>query len=401
MNNDSKQFADTQLLEEGAAFTELSRRGREAGRATSAPEVERHDVVVIGGGQAGLSVGYHLERRGISFVILDERPRVGDSWRQRWDSLHLFTPRRFDALDGMPFPGVQNDFPTKDEMADYLAAYAARFELPVRNGARVERLTRDGDTYVLMVGGRRIEARQVVIALSSYQRGIAPAFARELDPAIVQLHSVDYRRPAQFPAGDVLVVGGGNSGAEIAIDLVRAGRRAWMAGRDVGQVPFPVRNAAVRRFILPILFRFVFHRVLTSDTPIGRRVRASMIRGGQPLIRTRSGDLKAAGVERVPRVEGVQDGQPRLADGRVLRVGGVVWCTGFDMGRSWIDLPVFDPHGEPVQSRGVVPGEPGLYFVGPHFLYSASSTMIHGVGRDAQRVAEKIAGRVAASTLRK
>jgi putative flavoprotein involved in K+ transport len=384
-----------QLLEEGTAFAELSRLGVGSERGRKSSEVERHEVVVIGGGQAGLSVGYHLARRGVSFVILDASARIGDAWRERWDSLHLFTPRRFDALDGMPFPGAQNEFPTKDEMADYLEAYAARHRLPVRSSTRVERLTREGDHYVVEAGGRRLEARHVVVAMSSYQRPITPAFAEQLAPEITQLHSVHYRRPAQLPEGDVLLVGAGNSGAEIAIDLVKSGRRVWVAGRDVGQVPFPVRNSLVRRFILPFVFRVVFHRLLTIDTPFGRKARPDFIGRGLPLIRTRSQDLASAGVTRVGRVAGVKNGQPLLDDGTVLPVSGVVWCTGFDLGRSWIQLPVFDERGEPKQVRGVVPGEPGLYFVGPHFLYSASSTMIHGIGRDASRVADVIAQRAA------
>ena len=382
-----------QLLEEGTAFAKLAAldHRREEGIPSTAPVEERQEVIVIGGGQAGLSVGYHLKRLGVPFVILDGRARIGDAWRERWDSLRLFTPRRYDGLDGMRFPGAANDFPTKDEMADYLESYAARFGLPVRTGTRVDGLSREGDRYLVKTGDRRLEARHVVIAMSSYQRGVTPAFAAQLDPAIVQLHSADYRRPSQLPPGDVLLVGAGNSGAEIAIDLARDGRRVWMSGRDVGQVPFPVRSPMVRRLLLPILFRIVFHRILTLDTPIGRKVRPKLITGGMPLIRTRGSDLAAAGVTRVPRMEGVRDGHPLLADGTVRRVSGVVWCTGFNMGQSWIDLPVFDAHGEPIQQRGVVPGEPGLYFVGPHFLYSASSTMIHGIGRDAQHVANRIA----------
>lgn len=382
-----------QLLEEGTAFAALEALGHrpEDGVRSLAPRKERHEVIVIGGGQAGLSVGYHLQREGVPFVILDARARIGDAWRERWDSLRLFTPRRFDGLDGMSFPGVANDFPTKDEMADYLESYARRFRLPVRTDTRVDRLRREGGRYLLEVGERRLEARQVVVAMSSYQRGVTPAFATQLDPAIAQLHSADYRRPSQLPPGDLLLVGAGNSGAEIAIDLARDGRRVWLSGRDVGQVPFSVHRPMVRRLLLPILFRVVFHRILTLDTPIGRKVRPRLIKGGMPLIRTRSGDLAAAGVTRAPRMEGVRDGYPLLSDGTLLRVSGVVWCTGFDMGQSWIDLPVFDAHGEPIQERGVVPGEPGLYFVGPHFLYSASSTMIHGIGRDARHVAKRIA----------
>jgi putative flavoprotein involved in K+ transport len=280
-------------------------------------------------------------------------------------------------------------------MADYLEAYARHHRLPVRTGARVERLIREGDRYLVEAGGRSLEARHVVVAMSSYQAPVTPAFASELDPTIVQLHSAHYRNPAQLPHGDVLLVGAANSGAEIAMDLVASGRRVTVAGRDVGQVPFPVRKAAVRRLILPILFRVVFHRLLTVDTPLGRRARPKMVKGGLPLIRTRSQDLAAAGVVRAPRVAGIRGGRPLLEDGTVLDVAAVVWCTGFDMGASWLQLPVFDKDGEPRQMRGVVPDEPGLYFVGPHFLYAASSTMIHGIGRDASRVADVVAERLA------
>src|SRR5688572_7293852 len=296
-----------QLLEEGTAFAELAAfaRQREDRIRSSAPVEERHEVVVIGGGQAGLSVGYHLQRQRVPFVILDARARIGDAWRERWDSLRLFTPRRYDALDGMRFPGVANDFPTKDEMADYLESYATRFRLPVRTGTRVDHLSREGDRYLLKVGPRRLEARHVIIAMSSYQRGVTPTFATQLDPSITQLHSVDYRRPSQLPPGDVLLVGAGNSGAEIAIDLALDGRRVWISGRDVGQVPFPVQRPMIRRLLLPILFRVVFHCILTLDTPIGRKIRPRLIKGGMPLIRTRGRDLAAAGVTRVPRMEGV------------------------------------------------------------------------------------------------
>jgi putative flavoprotein involved in K+ transport len=296
----------------------------------------------------------------------------------------------------MRFPAPPHSFPTKDEMADYLESYAARFQLPVRTGVRVERLSREGERYVVVAGGRRLEADHVVVAMASYQRPKVPAFAGELDPRIFQMHSIDYRRPAQIPAGDVLVVGAANSGAEIALDLARAGRRVWVSGRNPGEVPFPIENPVALRVIVPLLFRVVFHRLMTVDTPIGRRVRPDFMRKGLPLIRTKFADLRAAGATLVPRTEGVSGGKPRLADGTLLDVAGVVWCTGFDIGPEWIDLPVFDEYREPLQSRGVVSGEPGLYFVGPHFLYSASSTMIHGIGRDARRVAETIGQRLGA-----
>jgi putative flavoprotein involved in K+ transport len=386
------------LLEEGAAYEQLTRANGRPPGADEPRDVERFDVIVIGAGQAGLSVGHHLARLGVSFLILEAHPRIGDAWRTRWDSLRLFTPARFDGLDGMPFPAPPHTFPTKDEMADYLESYADRFQLPVRTGVRVERLTREGDRYVLLAGARRLEAQHVVVAMATYQRPRVPAFATELDRRIVQMHSLDYRRPAQIPAGDVLIVGAANSGAEIALDLARAGRRVWLSGRNPGQVPFRIENPFALRVIVPILFRVVFHRIMTVDTPIGRRQRPHFISQGLPLIRTKIADLKAAGVTLGPRTEGASGGRPRLADGNVLDVASVVWCTGFDIGRNWIDLPVFGADGEPIQTRGVVPGEPGLYFVGPHFLYSASSTMIHGIGRDARRVAETIGQRIKAKS---
>ena len=354
---------------------------------------ERVETVVIGGGQAGLSVGYHLARRERPFVILEANERVGDSWRKRWESLRLFTPARYDSIAGMPFPAPPHSFPTKDEMADYLESYAARFALPVRTGTRVERVTRAGDRYVVTAGDRRYEADNVVVAMASFQRRRVPAFAGELAPDVVQLHSEEYRSPAQLRDGDVLIVGAGNSGAEIAVELARTGRRTYVAGRDVGQIPFDVTNPAVLRFVVPVIFRVLFHRVLTTSTPMGRRARPHALGKGQPLIRTRSGDMAAAGVERVPRVAGVRDGRPVLEDGRALDVANVIWCTGFEPGFSWIDLPIFDDAGNPRHERGVCTTCDGMYFVGLLFLHAFSSTMIHGVSRDAAYVADAIAAR--------
>jgi putative flavoprotein involved in K+ transport len=357
---------------------------------------ERVQVVVIGAGQAGLSVGYHLAQRGIQFVILEASERIGDSWRERWDSLRLFTTGRLDSLDGMPFPAPGHRFPTKDEMAAYLEAYAARFRLPVRTGVRVTGLTRRGDRYLVSAGDLRFEADHVVVAMASYQEPRIPAFAGELAPEIRQLHSREYRRPSQLQPGGVLVVGAGNSGAEIALEAVRTGHETWLSGRDTGKVPFRIDTVLSRYVLQPLLLRVIFHRLLTVDTPMGRKARPKIISSGGPLIRTKPKDLIAAGVRRVPRTAGIKDGRPVLEDGTVLDVTNVVWCTGFHPGFSWIDLPVLDEHGEPKHERGLLPQEPGLSFVGLHFLYSMSSTMIHGVGRDAERIAEAIEQRLMA-----
>ena len=354
---------------------------------------ERVNTVVIGGGQAGLSVGYHLARRRVSFVILDASERIGDAWRSRWDSLRLFTPARYSSLDGMPFPAPPHYFPTQSEMADYLEAYARTFALPVRSGVHVDRVSRLGERFLVVAGELRYEAENVVVAMANYQRPRTPPFAADLNPDIVQLHSIDYRNPRQLREGDVLIVGAGNSGSEIALELVRA-HKTWMAGRDTGHVPFRIEGLAARLLLVRLVLRVLFHRLLTVDTPIGRKARPKVLRGGGPLIRVKPKDLAAAGVQRVPRVIGARNGLPLLEDGRVLDVANVVWCTGFHPGFSWLDLPVFGPDGEPLHDRGIVTSEPGLYFVGLHFLYSMSSVMIHGVGRDAARIADAVAARV-------
>jgi len=363
------------LIEEGEAFNRL----REGSAKT------RFDVLVIGGGQAGLSVGHHLKKLGLSFVIVDAQDRIGDAWRKRWDTLRLFTPARYNGLDGLPFPAPANHFPTKDEMADYLEQYAAHFQLPVRTGVKVKRLWREGDRYFADAGALQFEARHVVVAMSSYQGSKVPDFARELAPDIVQLHSSEYKSLAQLQPGPVLVVGTANSGAELAAETAGT-HPTWIAGRDVGEIPFPITNAWVHRIVLPILFRVVFHRILTVKTPMGRKARKSR-QSALNRIRQRRADLVRAGVQWVERVVGVTNGQPRLADGRALDVRNVIWCTGYDLGLSWIDLPIFEPDGEPRHTSGLVPGEPGLYFVGQHFQHSVSSTMVHGVGRDAARMA--------------
>ena len=352
--------------------------------------------MVIGAGQAGLSTGHFLARLGLPYVILEAHQRVGDSWRQRWDSLRLFTPARFDGLAGMPYPAPSHSFPTKNEMADYLEAYASRFRLPVRTGVRVDRITRRDDRYSISAGDQVFEAEHVVVAMATFQRPRVPAFAAELDPGIVQLHSSEYRNLAQLAPGPVLVVGAGNSGSEIAMETARAGRETWLAGRDVGHVPVRIESA-VGRLLLPFVFRVVFHRLLTVDTPVGRKARPKAVSQGGPLIRVKPKDLTAVGVRRVGRVTGVREGRPVLEGEQPILPANVVWCTGYHPGLSWIDLPVFGPGGEPVQERGVAAGEPGLYFVGLHFLYALSSTMIHGVERDARRVAETIARRTEAA----
>jgi putative flavoprotein involved in K+ transport len=352
-------------------------------------ETERFDTVVVGGSQAGLAIGYHLAKRGRSFVILDASERIGDSWRKRWDSLRLYSPASYDGLPGMRFPARRASFPTTHEMADYLEAYATRFELPVRMRTAVDTLTNNGEHYVVATGERRFEADTVVVATGVMQKPVVPSFAPELDPAITQLHSSDYRNLSQLQEGGVLVVGASHSGADIAHEAASE-HETILSGRDTGQIPASVETRRGRLGFRGLFF--VGSHVLTVDTPLGRKMRPHIRHGGAPLLRYRRKDLRAAGVERVlARTVSVQDGLPALDDGRVLDVRNVIWCTGFRPDYSWIRVPFeMGEDGYPVQYRGVVGSAPGLYFVGMLFLHSFASMLIAGTRRDAERVAKHI-----------
>jgi putative flavoprotein involved in K+ transport len=348
------------------------------------------ETLIVGGGQAGLATAYFLRRDGTSSVILDAEERIGDAWRHRWDSLRLFTYARYADLPGLRFPAARWSFPSKDDMADYLETYARTFELDVRNGIRVDSVARDGDRFLVTAGDRRYVADDVVVATGAHRIAKVPAFASELAPSIVQLHSSEYRRPSQLRPGGVLLVGAGNSGADIAMEVVRT-HPTWLSGRDTGHVPVRIERVA-GKIAFPVI-RFLGHHVLTIRTPIGRRVHAKAYSKADPLVRVKPKDLLAAGVERVARVAGVREGLPVLEDGRILEVTNVIWCTGFRNDFSWIELPVLDEHGVPRQRRGVVESEPGLFFVGLPFQYSFSSDVLPGIGRDHAYIAKRIAAR--------
>ena len=361
---------------------------KRGGWMDDARSTEHVETLIIGGGQAGLSTGYHLARRGLPFVILDASTRIGDAWRKRWDSLRLFTPARYNGLPGWPFPAPAWSFPTKDEMAGYLEAYAARFDLPVRTGVHVDGLSREADRYVVTAGDHRFEADHVVVAAGAYHHPRIPTFAAELDPRLVQMHSSEYRDPSQLQPGGVLVVGAANSGAEIALEASRD-HRTWLSGRHPGQEPARP-GSRWDRLLTPAIWS-LFSHVLTVKTPIGRMVGRKFRSRGIPLARVRPKDIKAAGIERVPRTTRAREGLPVLDDGRELEVTNVIWCTGFVPDFAWIDLPVFADGGDPVHHRGVVGSEPGLYFVGLFFLYALASSLVGGVGRDAEHIAKHIA----------
>ena len=358
-------------------------------------KTERIDTVVIGGGQAGLAAGYYLSRDRRDFVILDAHSCAGDSWRNRWDSLRLFTPASFNHLPGMPFPKSTGRFSTKDEMADYLQNYIVHFQLPMLLDTKVDELTRDGQSYLISAGARRLKTKHVVVATGAYPTPRVPAFANQLDPSINQLHSVAYRNPGQLREGAVLVVGAGNSGVEIALEMA-ATRPTWLAGRDTGFIPANYGRFGYELGV--VIFQALMSR-LTVDTPPGRWLvqRAREFTGGHPVIGITPEDLLRAGVQRVPRVSSVSHGRPMLDDGRVLDVANVIWATGFVRDYRWIKLPVFDGNGDPIHHRGIVQTEPGLYFVGLPFQSSLLSGLVAGAGPDARYIVQQTSKRILAT----
>jgi putative flavoprotein involved in K+ transport len=362
------------------------------------------ETLIIGAGQAGLSTGYHLQRRGRPFLIVDGAERVGDNWRHQWDTLRLFTPAKLDGLPGLPFPADDPwHFPGKDEVGDYLEQYALHFDLPVRMSTRIESLEAEPGggyraTFDAASGGDAITCDNVVVATGSFGRTPSvPSYAADLDPGIVQLHSSEYRRPDQLPQGRVLVVGASHSGLDIAYELAES-RPIVLCGRDLGQlpVPFESRRAHVG---LTVMF-FLFKHVLTRRTPMGRKIVDEVRHHGGLGLRVQRADLEARGVERVTsRVVGVRGGLPLLEGGEAVDAAAVVWCTGFRQVFDWIRLPVLGEDGWPREYRGEVADEPGLFFCGLSFQFAFASMVLPGVGRDADFLAGRIAAR--ARTARK
>ena len=346
--------------------------------SAAADGIESIPTVIVGGGQAGLVMGYYLRQAGEQFVILDAELRIGDVWRHRWDSLKLFSFPKYSSLPGWPMQ-VSN-FPSHNEMADYLEAYAQRFDLPVRSGVRATRVSRSGSGFRVETSHGVLQCNRVVIATGGYNRPVVPPFASELAPGIRQLHSSAYQNPSQL-AGTVVVVGAGNSGAEIALEAARSGHQTWLSGRHPGQVPFRIETRRAK-LLVPIVM-FAFRRVLNLDTPLGRKFARQAIEHGTPLVRTKQSDLDAGGVQRVGRIAGVRDGLPITEDDQTLEPQTVVWCTGYRPDYSWIELPVADDDGHPITERGVSPVA-GLYFIGVEFQYAVASSTIQGLDQDAR-----------------
>lgn len=355
--------------------------------------IEHIETVIIGAGQAGLSTGYHLRKRGRPFVILEANARVGDRWRRHWDTLRLYSPARYDGLPGMRFPADGWSYPDKDAVAAFLEKYAVTFDLPVRTSTWVRSLEQLADgRFELELTDGTLTCDNVVVATGSFgQTASIPAAAADLSPEINQLHSSEYQRPDQVAPGRVLVVGASHSGTDIAYELAQT-HEVTLCGRDCGQIPFrPEERKA--RLMFPLVV-FAWRHVLTRRTPIGRKEMASIRAHGGPMIRVHREDLAARGVERVTeRLVGARDGLPLLADGTTVDATTVVWATGYRQVFDWIRIPVIGDDGWPAEMRGVVDAVPGLFFCGLAFQYAFSSMVFPGIGRDAAYLADRVAAR--------
>jgi putative flavoprotein involved in K+ transport len=340
------------------------------------------EVAVIGAGQAGLAMGYFLERQGRRFVILERAGEIAPAWRERWDSLTLFTPRRYSALPGLPFPGDPDGYPTRDEVIAYLEGYAETFKLRDELNSEVKKLDRcDDRRFRLELDGRMINADQVVVATGPFQTPYVPQLAERLAPAVFQTHAVGYRRPQGVPSGTVLVVGGGNTGFQIAKELSATHRVVLSIGSR--QKPLP------QRLLGRDLFWWLTKARLLSTTAESRV--GTRLRNRDTLIGSSPRELERRyGVELRPRAVGAEGRTVRFEDGGELELDAVIWATGYRPDYSWIDLPVFDEDGRLRHRRGVT-DVPGLYFLGLTWQHTRGSALIGWVKDDAELIAERIA----------
>lgn len=340
------------------------------------------DTVIIGAGQAGLSTGYFLKKKNKDFIILEKNSMTGDSWRNRWDSLMLFTPSQYDSLPGKPFPSLRGIYPGKNEMADYLSNYAREFGLPVRNGVSVTGLSSVNDHFEIETPEGKIIAKNVIVATGTNPIPKIPSFAGSIKKEVFQIHSSAYRNPDNLPQGDILVVGAGTSGVQIAIEVSKS-RKTFLSGKTTFHIPDPVLRYAGR------FYWWFISNVLTINTPLGRKVKPAILRGGAPLIRVSPKEIDKCWIERVPRVNGVKDGLPLLEDGYVFNCAAIIWATGYRPDFSWIRIDVMQGNGWPGTKRGIS-NHNGLNFVGMPFQYGLTSGLIGGVGRDAEYISRHL-----------
>jgi putative flavoprotein involved in K+ transport len=351
------------------------------------PAGGRYEVIVVGGGQAALALGYFLRRQARRFVILEAASEPAAAWRKRWDSLKLFTSARYDSLPGLPFPGNPDAYPRRDQVVDYLTSYAERFDLPVELDSEVLAVRPGDEGFLVEMRDRTYAADQVVVATGPWQTPRVPPIAARLDDAVVQMHSTAYRSPADVPEGVLLVVGGGNTGYQIAEELAASHEVHLSVGSR--QTPLP------QRLLGRDLFRYLeavqFLRV-NVESRLGQRLQ----HGGETLIGSSPRAARRHGIQLRSRAVDASGREVRFADGSTLSPAAVIWATGFVLDHSFVQAPVFGADGRVVHRRGATE-VPGLSFLGLPWQYTRGSTLLGWVKDDAEYIAEELAERARAA----
>jgi putative flavoprotein involved in K+ transport len=347
------------------------------------PIRSHYDVIVVGGGQAGLAIGYELMQRGVDFLILDANEGAGAAWRGRWQSLTLFTPAKYSSLPGLRFPADPDHLPGKNEVADYLGSYARNFSLPIEYGERVFSVDHlsEWNGFAVHSAKRSYHADQVVIATGPFQTPVIPKMSAAVSKRVIQLHSSQYQSPDQLPSGNVLVVGGGNSGVQIAAELART-RRTWLSISET--LP-----ALPQRFMGRSIFWWLNTSgamTVSAQTRLGRRMSEREFLIGKSAAAYASED----NVNLLGRAEAAEGNMIFTQGGGVVEVDAIVWATGYTQDFSFVNAPVVDASGRAQQKRGVTRVS-GLYFIGLPWMHTRGSALLGWVGQDAAYLAHRIA----------
>ena len=324
-----------------------------------------YEVLVIGAGQAGLTLGYYLRQAGVRFLIVDAADQVGSAWAQRWDSLVLFTPRRYNAMPGLSFNGDLDQEPTRDEVIDYLHRYATEFDLPIQLNSTVTALHHADGRYVAELATGTIQADQVVVATGPFQRPRVPDFASSVASDVYQIHSSGYRRPSDLPPGRVVVVGGGNTGYQIAEELA-ADHRCRPRG---GLTAASAAATAARAADLLVAHQARMQRI-TIDSRLGRRLRER-----ETLIGSSPAKAKRQGITLKPRALEASGRVVRFADGTSVEADAIIWATGYRVRLLLDPTPIVDEQGRLRHRRGVT-DQPGLYFLGLQWQHTRGSALL-------------------------
>lgn len=341
-----------------------------------------YDVIIVGAGQAGLAMGYYLKKRNLSFLILDKASEIGESWKERYDSLTLFTPRAYSSLPGLPLSGDQGKYPNKDEISDYLSDYAKTFSLPIEGNTYIEKLDRIEDALVLSTNRGDYRSKAVVVATGPFQVPTIPKFSNDLSNGILQLHSAEYKNPNQLEEGTTLVVGGGNSGAQIASEIADRRQVYLSVGHSLRFLPQDLWSKSIFWW---------FDKLGFLKANVNSKLGSFLKNMPDPIFGFELKDkIKQGKVTLKAKATLAEGSRVRFEDGSTIEVKNIIWCTGYHTDYSWINLPsIFDHKGLPIHERGMT-SQKGLYFLGMPWQYRRGSAILQGVGMDAKYIANKL-----------